>query len=215
MILESVTDITFKEYGRVIDGYDFSGTFKILRERIPRPLDSIIYVASEPMLEALSVFDELRTNFYGGMPIQAGYCSGYGTQLNALEYHRDTEINITIDKIILLLALRTEINYPDWTIQSSKVRAFSVPAGTAVELYATTLHYAPSSADETGFQVVIVLPRGTNGPKPSITAKNTEDRLLFSSNKWLLAHPDAKAEISKSAYIGIKGDNPDVRLLWK
>jgi hypothetical protein len=90
-----------------------------------------------------------------------------------------------------------------------------VPAGTAVELYATSLHYAPSSTDETGFQVVVVLPRGTNGSKPAITVKNAEDRLLLASNKWLLAHPAAKAEISGGAHIGIKGDNPDARIFWK
>jgi hypothetical protein len=215
MKLESIKDTIFNEYGRVIDGYDFLETYKVLRERIPRPLDRIVYVASEPLLETLPVFEELENNFYGGMPIQAGYCSGHGTKLNALEYHRDTEINITVDDVILLLARRSEIDYSDWSIQSSKVRAFLLPAGTAVELYATTLHYAPSSVDETGFQIVVVLPRGTNSQKPDVIAKNAEDRLLFASNKWLLAHSEAKTEISGGAHAGIKGDNPDVRSLWK
>ena len=31
----------------------------------------------------------------------------------------------------------------DFTYDTSKVEAFLVPAGTAVEIYATTLHYAP------------------------------------------------------------------------
>ena len=39
---------------------------------------------------------------------------------------------------------------------------FFVPAGTAVELYATTFHYAPCSVDGKEFRCGVVLPRGTN-----------------------------------------------------
>lgn len=45
---------------------------------------------------------------------------------------------------------------------TAKVEAFFVPAGTGVELYATTLHYAPCTAQEGGFRCVVVLPKGTN-----------------------------------------------------
>ena len=214
MKLESVNDPGFYEYGQVINGYNFSEIVKVLKEKTPRPLDKVIYVAGDPVLEDLPVFRELEMNFYGGMPIQAGYCNGHSVKLNGLEYHRDTEVNITADDVILLLARRSDINTRDWSIRSSMVRAFLVPAGTGVELYATTLHYAPSSVDETGYQVAVILPKGTNGQKPLINAKNGEDRLLFGRNKWLLVHPEAEAEISGGACIGITEENIDVRTLW-
>ena len=154
-------------------------------------------------------------NDYGGMPIQIGYCNGHSTKLNALEYHRDSELNITYDDVILLLAKQSELNTADWSIDAARTRAFFLPAGMAVELYASTLHYAPSSADDTGFQVIIVLPKGTNLAKPAITAKNGEDRLLTAANKWLIAHAEAKAEVAGGAHVGIRGGNPDARSVWK
>lgn len=69
---------------------------------------------------------------------------------------------------------------------TAKVQAFHCPAGVLVEIYATTLHYAPCSARKgEGFRVLIVLPLGTNGPKPTMVPKNEEDRRLWACNKWL------------------------------
>jgi hypothetical protein len=172
-------------------------------------------VPGEPLLEELPVAKALSGNYYGGMSIQIGYCNGHGTILNALEYHRDAELNITVDDVILLLAKQSEIDPAGWSLDTKKVRAFLVPGGTAVELYATTLHYAPSSADEKGFQVAVVLPKGTNLSKPKITQKNGEDRLLAAANKWLLVHPDAEGLVKSGAWAGLKGVNPDARKLWK
>ncbi|MDR1399019.1 MAG: DUF4867 family protein [Treponema sp.] len=215
MKLESVKDALFREYGQIVEGYNFTELLQTLKQTTTRPLNKVIYVPSDAQLEGLSIYGALQNNYYGGMPIQIGYCNGHGTKLNALEYHRDSEINIAYDDVILLLAKQSEINTMDWSIDADRVRAFFLPAGMAVELYASTLHYAPSSADETGFQVIIVLPKGTNLAKPTITAKNGEDRLLTAANKWLIAHAEAKAEIAGGAYVGIRGSNPDARSVWK
>ena len=87
---------------------------------------------------------------------------------------------------------------------------FRVPAGALVEVYATTLHYAPcSAASGAGFQVVVVLPRGTNGPKPDLTPLNGEDETLTACNKWLLAHPDSD-EAKGGAKVGLRGENIDI-----
>jgi hypothetical protein len=215
MKLESVKDASFREYGQIVEGYDFTELLQTLKNKTPRPLDKVIYVPSDPQLEGLSVYGALQNHYYGGMPIQIGYCNGHGTKLNALEYHRDSEINITYDDVILFLSRQSDINTSDWSIDAGCTRAFFLPAGTAVELYASTLHYAPSSTDETGFQVIIVLPKGTNTAKPVITARNAEDRLLAAANKWLIAHAAAKAEVSAGAHVGIRGENPDARSLWK
>ncbi|MDR1324541.1 MAG: DUF4867 family protein [Treponema sp.] len=215
MKLESVKDASFREYGQIVEGYDFTELLQTLKKKTPRPLDKVIYVPSNPQLEGLSVYGALQNNYYGGMPIQIGYCNGHSTKLNAFEYHRDSEINITYDDVILLLAKQSDINTVDWSIDAARTRAFFLSAGMAVELYASTLHYAPSSADETGFQVIIVLPRGTNMAKPAITAKNGEDQLLSAANKWLIAHAEAKAEVAGGAHVGIRGENPNARSVWK
>ena len=71
-------------------------------------------------------------------------------------------------------------------------------------------HYAPcSAASGAGFQVVVVLPRGTNGPKPDLTPLNGEDETLTACNKWLLAHPDSD-EAKGGAKVGLRGENIDI-----
>lgn len=208
MHIRSVNDPSFAPYGRVIDGYDTAALLDALNKNTPKPGDAVIYYPSVAALEALPVAKELSDRFYGGMPIQLGCCNGNNTKLNCLEYHRDSEVNIPADDIVLLLA--TESDIIGGKLDTAKVKAFKAEAGTVVELYATTLHYAPCSADTSaGFRVVIVLPKGTNLDKPAITCKSREDALLFAANKWLLAHPEAP-EAGKGAYVGLTGENIDI-----
>ena len=87
---------------------------------------------------------------------------------------------------------------------TSKIEAFLVPAGTGIEVYATTLHYAPCHVNESGFQCVVVLPRGTNTEIDFPMPKDGEDGLMTAKNKWLIAHEDAKIE---GAFNGLKGEN--------
>ena len=77
-----------------------------------------------------------------------------------------------------------------------------MPAGCAVEIYATTLHYAPCGVNGGGFRVIVVLPKGTNYAKP----ENAKDEMLWGSNKWLLAHPES-AEAGEGAVVGLVGKN--------
>lgn len=213
LIIQSVRDAAFAAYGRVVEGYDFSELLDVLVKTTEAPKDAVIYVPSDVALEATNVYQELRDNVYGGMPIQLGYCNGTNTKLNCLEYHKDSEINVVAEDIVLLVAKQQDA--AAGTLDTSKVEAFFCPAGTAVELYATTLHYAPCSGKQDApFHVVIVLPRGTNTDKPTITAKNAEDERLFACNKWLLAHPET-SEAKQGAFIGLTGDNLDIYELLK
>lgn len=208
MKIYSVYDEEFKAYGRVVDGYDYSELLQVLEETTPMPSDGVVYVPSDKQLEATSAFAPLRDNCYGGMPIQIGYCNGNNTKLNCLEYHRDSEINIPSRDAVLLLALKSEM--AEDKLDTSVVKAFRCPAGTAVEVYATTLHYAPCNASAgNGFRVVIVLPLGTNTDKPAYAPLNKEDAWMTARNKWLLAHPDA-ADLPEGAYIGLTGENIDI-----
>src|SRR5699024_3642052 len=145
---------------------------------------------------------------FGGMPCQLGWCNGRNTKLNCLEYHRDSEYNLANEDFILLLARRDEIE--NGRLDTGKVRAFRVPAGTLVEVYATTLHYAPCHTDpDKGFRVLVALPAGTNTAKPDIAPKTGEDAWLWACNKWLLAHPDS-AEAAQGAAAVLDGENIDI-----
>ncbi len=208
MEIKSVFDEEFKTYGRVVGDYDYTELLAKLEEVSPKPMDSVIYIPGDEALEALPIYKTIRDNIYGGMPIQIGYCNGFNTKLNCFEYHRDSEIDIAADDVILLLAQEQEIT--DGKIDSSCTKAFKCPKGTAVELYATTLHYAPcSAAKDAGFRVVIVLPKGTNLSKPEIDVINPEDKYLWAANKWLLAHQDS-AEAADGAVVSITGENVDI-----
>ena len=156
MTVKKVTDPAFKAYGRVITGYDFSGLLKAM-EQTPLPED-VIYIPSLPEMEALPAAKELENGIYGQMPIQIGCCNGHNKKLNAVEYHRDSEVDIAVDDLILILGKQQDIE-EDHTYDTSRMEAFLVPAGTAVEVYATTLHYAPCHVKDEGFRCVIVLPR--------------------------------------------------------
>ena len=207
MKLYSVKDSEFKPYGRVIEGCDFSELISVLKNSTPCPENNTVYVTSDEKLETLEVAKILKANIYGRMPIEIGYCNGHNTKLNALEYHRDSEVNIAADDVILLLAKKEEIN-DDYSLDTSNVKAFLVPANTAVEVYATSLHYAPCHVKNEGFRVAVVLPKGTN---EELSTKNEvlspEDKLLTHVNKWLIAHPNGGCP--EGSFVGLTGKNID------
>ena len=207
MEILSVFDKEFAPYGKVLEGYDTAELVAAMK-KIPLPEEGTAYEPGIASLEACKIFTEFTDRAYGGMPVQLGMCWGHNTKLNCLEYHKDSEVNIGTDDFILLLALESEIE--DGKIDSSKVKAFKAPAGVPVEVYATTLHYAPCHVDaEKGFRTAVVLPRGTNTYVPVISSGNFEDGLLRARNKWLIAHADAP-EASDGAYVGITGENIDI-----
>ena len=208
MHIYSVFDPEFKPYGKVLAGYDTTALLKAMAA-IPLPESGTAYEPGIPALEAADIFPELRDRAYGGMPIQLGMCWGHNRKLNCLEYHRDSEVNIGTENFILLLARQEEIG-EGMQLDTEKVKAFQAPAGAVVEVYATTLHYAPCHVDAAkGFRVAVALPLGTNTAKPALEEKDPEDKLLRARNKWLLAHGDAP-EAADGAWVGLRGVNIDL-----
>lgn len=202
MKIYNVADPEFRKYGQVLAGYDFTEIVEKMQET-PLP-DDVIYEPSIAELEALPICQQLSSQGYGEMPIQIGYCNGHNTKLNAVEYHRSSEINIGATDLILLLGLESDVE-EDHTYDTAKIEAFLLPKGTAVELFATTLHYAPCNANEGGFRDVIVLPKGTNYPLSEEHKAGNEDALLAATNKWLIGH--AEGGLPEGSFIGLKGEN--------
>ncbi|KXL52927.1 hypothetical protein CLNEO_14690 [Anaerotignum neopropionicum] len=207
MKIYSVFDKEFAPYGKILENYDTTKLLEVLKEKTPLH-QGVVYEPSVDFLEELEIAKIIADNVFGGMPIQMGYCNGFNQQLNCLEYHRDSEINFGTKDFILLLAKEEEID--NGKLDTKRVKAFHCPGGVLAEVYATTLHYAPCcTAENEGFQVLVVLPKGTNTEKPEITAYNFEDSLLWARNKWLLAHAESN-EAKQGAYVGLVGDNIDL-----
>ena len=202
MELKKVTDSAFDKYGKVIEGIDFSGILANL-EKLPMPAEGVEYFPSVAELESTEATKIISESLYGGMPIQIGMCNGHNKALNACEYHRDSEINVALYDMILLIGELKDVQ-DDFTYDTANIEAYLVPAGVAVELYATTLHYAPCHVEDKGFKAVVVLPKGTNYDLTFKPDRTKEDKLLTAVNKWLIAHEDAKID---GAFNGLKGVN--------
>lgn len=208
MKIDSVLDAGFRPYGQVVTGMEetVAQILSVLKDA-PQP-EGVDYVAEYAPLQELPAMVEVSEHLYGGMPVQLGWCNGHNTKLNCLEYHRDSEYNLGTEDFILLLAKRDEIE--DGVLDTAKVKAFKVPAGTLVEVFATTLHYAPCHCDAAkGFRVLVALPQGTNTERTVMTAKIPEDEYMTARNKWLLAHPESN-EAKGGAKIGLSGENIDI-----
>lgn len=207
MEILSVFDAAFQPYGRVLTGYDTAALAQALEQDTPLP-DGVGYVPADAALEKLDIFADFENSVYGGMPVQLGWCNGHNTKLNCLEYHRDSEVNFGSRDFILLLGLESQIE--GGKFDTALTKAFLVPAGTLVEVFATTLHYAPCEAKlGQGFKVLVALPRGTNTDKPVFTPKTYEDTLLTARNKWLLAHAESD-EAKGGAVVALTGENLDI-----
>lgn len=201
MKILDITSDNFKKYGKVVKGIDVTGLTACM-DKVDLPAD-VIYEPSIAELEALDVAKVLQDVVYGELPIQIGYCIGNNNKLNAVEYHRNSEINIGITDAILILGCQQDIA-DDYSYDTSLMEAFYLPKGCAVELYATTLHYAPCNYENNGFKVIIVLPKGTNYPLDKAHA-NDEDALITAKNKWLIGH--AEGGLPEGSFIGLKGEN--------
>ena len=206
--LYSVLDPEFAPYGRVLD-FDTNALDAAMRAT-PLPETGNRYVAALPELEALPIRGELAERVFGGMEVQAGYCNGHGHLLNALEYHKCSEVNYSSRGLVLLLALPSQLK--DGRLDSREVVGFYLPPGVLVEIHPLVLHFAPCRVLEEGFDCLVVLERGTNAPLDRVdTTAPGEQKLLWMRNKWLTCHPDSP-QAKNGAFVGISGENLDLRL---
>ena len=206
MEILSVFSPEFRAYGRVVEGYPVKGLLDALAQT---PLtDGVVYVPREPLLHAAPEAQAIGEALYGGMPFQLGWCNGHNTKLNCLEFHRDSEFNLGTEDFILLLGLQGDI--VDGRLDTATVKAFRCPAGVLIEVYATSLHYAPCHTDPAkGFRVMVALPENTNTDYRPEGGANVMDRMLWARNKWLLAHAES-AEAAQGAVVALDGVNIDL-----
>ena len=208
--LYSVLDPEFAPYGRVLRLPGEEALTAALG-RTPIPETGNCYVASVPELEALPVMERLCRLVYGERPLQAGYCNGRGFTLNAEEYHKCSEVNLSDTGLVLLLALPEDLQNGE--LDSARVKGFYLPAGVPVEIHPLVLHFAPCRVRQEGFRCLVVLEQGTNQPLAGGVRPDApgEEALLWMTNKWMVCHPDSP-QAAKGAHVGIRGENLQLRL---
>ena len=203
-----VTDERFRPYGRILGGRDEALSTALAATEMPA--EGNLYRASVEALESVPVLADIRRAAFGEMEVQAGFCNGHGFTLNAMEYHKCSEVNYTTTGLILLLALQRDI--AEYQLDSSSVVAFWLPPETLVEIFPGTLHFAPCRVIEDGFNCLVVLEKGVNSPLERVdTAAPGEEKRLWMRGKWMLCHPDSP-QAQKGAFVGIDGKNLTIKL---
>lgn len=207
-VIRTVDDPAFASYGTVHPHIRVPGMRQYAYER--RMPEHEVY---EPCCRDLMEMDEavFFTQFaYGETACQVGLYTGFVNRLNALEYHKCSEVLVEFEPVVLIVGHIWEIE--EDRVDASRLELFYVPADTCVELYATTLHFAPCMATPAGVRQVVCQTAGTNTDleHPELLTGEGENRLLYQKNKWLLIHPDAAADFTPGAVQGITGENISV-----
>jgi hypothetical protein len=199
MKVYSIHDKEFKKYGQVI-ACPYLDLFEKESRAIVIPETGCSYMASVPAFETAETLAYYRA-YFGDMDTQIGYCWGRNDTLNALEWHRSSEVHCALEDMMLLLGDMREME--NGVFDSKNIKAFLVKKGESVEIYQTTLHFCPSMPNNKVFKNVVILPRGTNTP----LTHTSDDKKLVARNKWLICHGDSKKHVDMGRVVGIIGEN--------
>lgn len=200
--IQTVTDPAFALYGQVVHLPYQEELEQALVQKTTIPAVNNQYVRDDSALLPEPGKKEIARLIYGEQPIEVGYCNGNSDRINAFEFHNCSEVNLAATDLILFLAHRKDLH--DNTISTHHAQAFLVPKGTAIEVYPTTLHFAPCRVWNTGFKCLVILTDQTNTDLAD--GRDTDD-LLFQFNKWLVTHPDNQRMVDKDAVVGLTGEN--------
>ncbi|HAO61506.1 MAG TPA: DUF4867 domain-containing protein [Erysipelotrichaceae bacterium] len=207
--IHSVHDPEFSRFGEVLDVSEFGDLIRYLELHTTVPSVGNEYVPHRAELGDLVSDLSVIHNTFGRVPLEYGYVNGNNSKLNALEFHKSSEINVCVTPLVLLLAHIEDID--DSTFHSSKVTAFYIPQNTAIEVYSTTLHFSPCKVTDSGFKCAVILPYGTN--MEFVSAKGNQGKygkFLFKTNKWLLNHPENTRMVELNAINAIHGENIEI-----
>ena len=194
------------------------GTYGVLHPevRVPKMKEyaySRSMPADEPKNDDYMKMDEavfFTHHIYGETACQVGFFANSVNKLNGLEYHKCSEVLVEFEPVVLIVGHIWDIK--EEKIDSSQLELFYVPADTCVELFATTLHFAPCQATPAGVRQVMCQTDTTNTDllEPEKKSGLGENRLLYQRNKWLLIHPEAAADFGPEAVQGITGENIEI-----
>ncbi len=205
--IKSCKSAEFRQFGRI---HDFK--FQKIKEYLstlpmPSQLGGETYIPEDHAID--KYVDEchyIRANLFGQVPCQIGSYVGQAYKLNALEYHKCSEILILTEAAVLLLASIWDLD--NFTLNTSKMQAFFVEADSCIELYNTTLHFSPLAVTSRGIRQAVVQQQGTNTPKTEATQIICpEDELLLERNKWVICHEEATFLTDAGAKVGLLGEN--------
>lgn len=188
MKIDCVTDPSFAQYGRVLD---FPQEFWSSLE-VPMPQAGIDYEASYALLEDVPQLQAwLSREVFGTLPIQIGYISGHNQVLAGVGWHQGNEVHLAVTHLCLLVAKRRDLKGK----QLENIRAYYIPAYSAIELFADTFHLTPVSCDEDGFRSVCILVKGTNEP---FQDDEPQEMVLTAMDKGFVNEPTGKAFVELS-----------------
>lgn len=164
------------------------------------------YVPGDEAIESLPEAVQFADDMFGQVPCQIGWYYGNCDRLNALEYHKCSEILYEYEDCVIIVGHLWDIKNDQ--VDSGDLKIFFVPADTCVELYATTLHFAPAKAGKEMVMQIVAQSKHTNTPllKPAV-GNEPENKFLLQRNKWVLCHPEAKEALGPEAFVGITGEN--------
>ena len=195
----------FKKFGRVSD-LDCSEMIRYMEENTEIPQEGHYYIPDDEKMHNFSLYQKAKEENYGLMDIELGYCNGHSNYLNGLEYHKTNEFNIAVTDMVIFLGMVKDIQ--EGKFDTSHAKAFFVAKGEVVELYQTSMHYAPVEVYKSGFKCGVILQKGTNEITGIVDQNATgEKRMLFKKNTWLMVHPDYEEFVALGAYPGICGEN--------
>lgn len=199
MKLAPVTDPSFSPYGEVLN-LPTGAIVSYLQSKSQMPKEGNLYVRKDEEMASLEGISEIRERVYGLGDIEVGYCNGFNSLLNCMEYHACPEVDVAGDDLVLLLGLQSDIK--EGVLNSKDLKAFILRKGEAVILRPYTLHFSPCKLSEKGFRCAIILSNKTNMDLET----QPEDKKLWKVNKWLLAHKESK-QAAMGAHVGIVGEN--------
>lgn len=202
--IRTLDDPHFSKYGLVIEG-DHRALGAYLKENVTIPEEGNRYTPADEAFKAKA--EDAFETLFGGVGLQYGYVAGQNTVMNAVEYHKSPEVNIAVHPMVLWLGDVRDINHDRY--HTDRLEAFYIPAGTAIELFSTTLHFAPCKVEPEGFICAVILPKGTN---QDLNTPGGNDPLLFKHNKWLLAHPSHERFVSQGAAVRLEGRPPVIHV---
>ncbi|WP_099974413.1 DUF4867 family protein [Lactobacillus terrae] len=201
--IQPIDSKEFHRYGVVLKDYDLS-EIEDYMSNIAISNPKLEYVASNPELENIRAIKQIGNDVYGGMDFEAGECSGQTSMFDGMEYHQGSEVNIMMTDVVMVLSKRSILDQKGLIDSNADTNIFFVPAGTAIDFYGETLHYAPIKVHEEGFKSVVLLLKGTNEPFP-IGYKTKNSRLTM-KNKFQLIHEENQEGIANGLEIGIVGE---------